>query len=502
VFKPISSIPNSNSESKSQDLQNVTQNNDKIDHKKEADSSLSVEYAKSSSDLPPSTPVNPQFFSEKKDGLFTIIDSIEAEKIEFSYRVERYFAQHLAQNLLYGYAKSVVGDNDEQRKKFHRVITCLRSQLGSNVKIHKSIAHGKTFYSGLCTCGGVWVCPVCAAKIQARRTIEIQNLFQKAYKVRKDKDGNLFYTFGTQKQIVMLTLTYPHALGDKLADSLEKHAEALVIFRKYNGTDFKKFKEKVGYEGLVRGLELTYGSNGWHPHTHELWVLDFWEKDDEREQEIREYLLKRWEHACKKVGLLVEEKVEAFRKNSLRISFQANDGDYLTKQSKSDKEIWGADKEVATANSKIGKGNGKAPFQILLETETCKKARSLFIEYTLAMKGKAQLFWTPGLKGKVGVEEKTDEELAEEMNDKADLLALLQREHWVCVVKNKARAQILDVAEKEGIEGLQSWFADFGLILDKPTEDDLLADQQLNEKRRIDKAEKLAKRDKRKGKTK
>jgi len=36
-------------------------------------------------------------------------------------------------------------------------------------------------------------------------------------------------------------------------------------------------------------------------------------------------------------------------------------------------------------------------------------------------------------------------------------------------------------------------------VLDKPTEEDLLADQQLNEKRRSDKAEKLAKRNKRKG---
>jgi hypothetical protein len=448
-------------------------------------SALLVEYAKFGADLPPSTPVNPQF--------------LLAEKIEFSYRFERYYAQYLAQNLLYGYSKEVVGDDEEKRKNYHRVITCLRAQLGHNVKIHKSVNHGKTFYSGLCTCGGVWVCPVCAAKIQARRTIEIQNLFQKAYKQRIDKDGNVFYTFGTQKQIIMLTLTYPHALSDKLADSLEKHAEALFVFRKTNSTNFKKFKDNVGYEGLVRGLELTYGASGWHPHTHELWVLDYWEEDAEKEQEVKEYLLKRWEHACKKVGLLTEDKVEAFRKHAVHIVFRANDSDYITKQNSANDKTWGADKEVATANSKIGKSNGKAPFQILLESEQSKKYRSLFIEYALAMKGKAQLFWTPGLKGKVGVEEKTDEQLAEEMQDNADLLALLGREHWVCVVKNKARAEILDIAEGAGIEGLIAWFADFGLVLDKPTEEELQADQQLNEKRRSDKAEKLAKRNKRKG---
>ena len=116
------------------------------------------------------------------------------------------------------------------------------------------------------------------------------------------------------------------------------------------------------------------------------------------------------------------------------------------------------------------------------------------------MKGKAQLFWTPGLKGKVGVEEKTDEQLAEEMQDKADLLALLHREHWVCVVKNKARAEILDIAEQKGIDGLIEWFTDYGLVLDKPTEEELQDDREVNDKRKIDKAEKMAKKNKRKKK--
>jgi hypothetical protein len=456
------------------DTFSIDQKNDIFNSKKTADNALLVEYAKSSSDFPPSTPVNTQF--------------LLAEKIEFSYRVERYYAQNLAQGLLYGYAKEIVGENEEDRKKFHRVITCMRSQLGSKVKVHKSVEHGKSFYSGLCTCGGVWVCPVCAAKIQARRTIEVQDLFQWAYKVAR-------------KQIAMVTLTYPHAIGDKLTDSLEKHAEALVVFRKYNGTKFKKFKDEIGFEGLVRSLEITYGLNGWHPHTHELWVMDYFEENKEREDYIYEFILDRWEHACRKVGLLTDDKVDAFRKHAVHIVFRAKDSDYITKQNGDNDKTWGADKEVATANSKVGKGNGKAPFQILLESENSKKYRSLFIEYALAMKGKAQLFWTPGLKGKVGIEEKTDEEIAEETRDTADLLAILERPHWVCVVKNKARAEILDIAETKGIDGLISWFADYGLILDKPSEDDLQAERDINEKRKIEKAEKLAKRNKRKFKS-
>ncbi len=65
-----------------------------------------------------------------------------------------------------------------------------------------------------------------------------------------------------------------------------------------------------------------------------------------------------------------------------------------------------------------------------------------------------------------------------------------------CVVKNKARGEILDIAENEGIEGLQAWFADYGLKLDRPTDKDLADEQELNKKRRASKSEKLAKRQK------
>lgn len=484
MFILKNSIPKKENLIKSTYATNVIENQCKNKVENKVENPYLVEYAKSSSDFTSQTPVNSQFFI--------------AKKIEFDHRSERYYAQNLAQNLLYEYAKLIVGNDEEKRKNFHRVITCLRARISKNVKIHKSINHGRTFYSGLCTCGGVWVCPVCAAKIQSRRTIEIQNLFQKAYKQQLDKDGKGFYVFGIQKQIAMITLTYPHALGDSLADSLEKHTLALKIFRAFNGTKFKIFKDDVGYKGLVRSLEITHGQNGWHPHTHELWVMDYWDKNNDRENEILKYILNRWEHACKKAGLLNENKLNAFRKNSINVIFRANDSDYIAKQNSANDKTWGADKEVATSNSKIGKGHGKAPFQILLETETSTKSRSLFLEYTFAMKGKAQLFWTPGLKGKVGVEEKTDEELAEEITDIADLLAILQREHWICVVKNKARAEILDIAETKGIDGLIAWFSSFGMVLNPPSEDELQQDHDLKEKLKNDKIEKLAKRNKRK----
>ena len=61
-----------------------------------------------------------------------------------------------------------------------------------------------------------------------------------------------------------------------------------------------------------------------------------------------------------------------------------------------------------------------------------------------------QLFWSPGLKKRVGLVEKTDEELAEEEREPADLLGLLERGDWERVRRHRKRAQLLDAAELGG----------------------------------------------------
>ena len=448
-----------------------------------------VDNAKTVASFVPSTPEKPQICS-------SII-------FEQSHRLKRYYAQHLSAKLLYWDSGNKLGRDEkmtEKRKYSHRTITCMRSRVhgSKGVKIHKSVEHGKTFYSGLAQCGSVWACPICAAKIQARRQIEVQKLFKKAYKV----DENVF---GKQKQIAMITFTFPHGIGDKLDEMFPKHEDAVKILRTYNNTLYKsglkKFKLEQGYEGVVKALELTYGSNGWHIHTHELWVLDWFAEDKEREDAIYQYLLDRWELACKKVGLLTDDKVKDFRKNALHIAFRVSDTDYINKQNGENDKAWGADKEVAQSHSKLGKKSGKTPFQLLLESEETPKFKGLFLEYCYALKGKSQLVWTQGLKGKVGVDEKSDEELLEEQNDTADLLAILEDSHWACVVKNSARGEILDIAEEKGFDGLRKWFADYGLVLDEPSCIDIALDQKEAADRLKVKQEKSEKRNKRKSKS-
>src|SRR5665811_2290520 len=74
-------------------------------------------------------------------------------------RVERFMLQSVVRKL---FPKS-------------RTNNCLRvRQGGQQIQVLKSTEHKTASYSGLQTCGSVWRCPVCAAKIAERRRVEIQ----------------------------------------------------------------------------------------------------------------------------------------------------------------------------------------------------------------------------------------------------------------------------------------------------------------------------------------
>ena len=87
----------------------------------------------------------------------------------------------------------------------------------------------------------------------------------------------------------------------------------------------------------------------------------------------------------------------------------------------------------------------------------------LFIEYVDAIRGKAQLFWSRGLKSKVGIDDKTDEELAKEKEDNADIITMISKPEWFIIRKKEKRAEVLDVAENEP-KNIRSFI--FGIVED------------------------------------
>ena len=361
-------------------------------------------------------------------------------------RAERYELQATARDLLLWKGK-------EQKlhypANYHQTAKCLHTRIAPDVQVHKSHEHDKAFFGGLVVCGRVWTCPVCAAKIQERRRLEIAQAFDHAY--------------ATGRKVVMVTFTFPHYANDRLADLLAKQADAFKRLRQ--GAPWKRLKDKYAYGGLIRSLEVTLGESGWHPHTHEAWLVGA----NINAYALRNEVARRWVAMCKKAGLApnTARKMAAFLRHSVKITDNCRASEYLAKQddSRNHQRGWGADRELAKSNSKTARSiKGFHPFALLREhadgSESRKDAGSKFLEYAEAMRGKAQIFWSKGLKDEVGIAEKTDEQLALEQEDKADLLALLTPHHWRLILRNKARAEILNIAESQGKAGIQRWLAE------------------------------------------
>lgn len=352
------------------------------------------------------------------------LDPVEARKI----RADRYVYQSVAR-LLIGSAGHREGMTHPFN--FHRTAKCRHTTLGTQVSVHQSIEHRGAFYGGLAICGSVWACSVCSAKIQERRRVEISEGVAWAYK--------------SGYKCVMITLTFPHLVSDDLGDLLDKQAASLKLLR--TGSPWKRFKERRDYQGLIRSLEVTHGEHGWHPHVHELWIVD---KDTDGATMLED-IKSMWESACIRSGLLPPEKVAAFRLHAVDLHDNASTGDYLAKQDSS--RVWGVDHELAKGSKKASKKSGAHPFQLLVRAEQGdKRAAAQYLEYIVTMrdKRKRQLYWTPGLKGRVGLDEKEDEEIAKESQDKADVLGLLSYDQWRAIRTNDKRAQVLDAAETGG----------------------------------------------------
>lgn len=257
----------------------------------------------------------------------------------------------------------------------------------------------------------------------------------------------------------MITLTMPHYYSQSCSELLEDQKKALATFRS-DGTWSRKMKS-FGFEGLIRSLEVTHGKNGWHPHTHEIWITD----NTFNRSDFLTFLKIRWEKACKKHGLIPKGKLKAFREHSLDVHFDASTSDYLAKQDdQSNLSYWGADREVARGNSKSSKG--KHPFQLLdaFSGGDLKKG-ALFMEYAKAFKGKRQIFWSHGLKKKVNIEDIDDLKLAEREDDPAVILASLNSYAWQVILDHDFRAGILSLAEMQGLDGVDSWLKSKGVDL-------------------------------------
>lgn len=313
-----------------------------------------------------------------------------------------------------------------------RTANCLRRRISKNsgVDVWKNHEHQTAHFSGLQVCGSVWTCPVCAAKISERRRVELLQ----AMDCHQAAGGGVY----------MLTLTAPHTTGDDLAVLLDHQAIALQKF--WNARDTKKVSTEMGYVGQVRALEITHGrnrgvrNNGWHPHYH---VLLFTGAGFDQAQltdfRVRFYL--SWSKACVKAGLGLPTY-----EHGLRLDDGQKASAYVSK--------WGLENEMTKGHIKKAGASGETPFDLLravFSDAGDTQAAALFREFATVFKGKRQLSWSRGLRDFLCVgDDLSDEELATQLEDDAELLGSLSIEQWKDVLAIDGRGLVLLVAARGG----------------------------------------------------
>lgn len=358
----------------------------------------------------------------------------------------------------------------------------------AGVDVYTSTTGGS--FGNVVTCGSVWHCPVCAARITEKRRQELQA----AVNMWTKRGGT---------EVYFMTLTFPHLDHQRLDENISLFSAALKLFK--NCKTYKRIMKSIGGAGSIRALEVTHGANGWHPHTHDLVFADAGHMDKLQALQLV------WIEVLIKVGLAERCQMS----DMLKVAFDIQNGDYAAEYiAKFGHEpakatlqrtgnTWGVSHEMTKAHAKVGKRlGGRTPFTLIADfIEGDEESGELFKDFAKQFKGKRQLFWSPKLRvalrivdwseGKskeateaVGIEfdrkgrpvvgyekekadmvlktigslpvEKSDEELAAEPEELPDrvYVTTLNHEEWKLVLSRNARFKVLEVAEREGAEGV------------------------------------------------
>ena len=331
------------------------------------------------------------------------------------------------------------------RRYEQRVCKCYRVMVKAFVDLLYSPKVQRAHYGGLMTCGSVWMCPVCSAKITERRRLELES-------VKAD-----------ELSCFMVTLTLQHDRDDRLKTVQSHLAEAWRKLR--SGRWWQEFAAEFLIMGSVTGTEVTYGLEaGWHPHKHVL----VWSQLERRKldtMKIRERISERFEYILSKAGRYASpiHGVDVRKGNDLIREYVAKFGHEPKEKG------WSLAAEITKAPAKIGLkfGDHYSPFQLLdLYLAGDMRAAQLFREYALAMKGTKQLVWSRGTRDLLGLDQElSDEELAAKQEQDVISLVQLIKKHWIIVRRKEKRGTLLEVGHSGNAEYARIFLRSLGVEL-------------------------------------
>jgi hypothetical protein len=318
----------------------------------------------------------------------------------------------------------------------------------------------RAHFSGLQTCGSVWACPICSARIQAARTDELVAAVESAH-----RQG---------LRVALLTLTMRHTKRKRLAPMWRALSAA---WQAAMTTDraVQAAKAALGVVGWVRRVEATHGRNGWHLHAH---ALVFFDGDGSRESldALEAAMWKGWQRRLR------AHKLDADREHGLDLrvvgleSAREDIAGYLNKMTyeasgASDREVERAGRELGGSVGKVGRRGNRTPFDVLADLVANGEQSDLGIwsEWESASRGKRALTWSGGLRDRLLVDaELSDEAIADDSDGDQVDVAVLRPGTWRLLLEAGFECDLLEAVERtEGREAkyIACWafLADRGL---------------------------------------
>lgn len=327
-----------------------------------------------------------------------------------------------------------------------RVVNCLKRRIdkskGHFVKYNEE--RSKAHWSNVQRCGSLWLCPVCAKQISEKRRDELKN----GIETFKSGGGHVF----------MMTLTFSHSPNQPLKSLLDGQKKAYKFF--CETTKVQAIFELMGVGSKkINAKEITFGQNGWHPHQHilllstrpitdsykdKMYISDINFNENIKLNQFVKYheeLSEIWIKCCKRSGLQAP---------TMEYGLDIRDGKYADRYVSK----WGLENELTKGHIKKGKEGGLTPFDLLqLSFDDIqvhgKSSLRLYQEYGVSTKGLRQLVWGRGLKKLLGIEEKSDEELAEETENDAITLRTIDDFIFSLICHYQKRWEFLRCLERD-----------------------------------------------------
>jgi hypothetical protein len=350
---------------------------------------------------------------------------------------------------LYRVKKALTAQADSWQPKSYPTCTWSRHDEGG-VRVMRREVEGAQLASfrGLVTCKHR-CCPVC----ETRRRVKVADELKAVSAAQRDA-GRVPY---------MLTLTVRHQMGDDLREMRKGIARAWSYMRKQ-----PEWKPLAGAT-CARGLEVTHGGNGWHPHLHViLWLEPLGDErrplpriaNDERDlwepselDQLANNLSAAWEYS-------VQRKLGATflptRTRGLRLH-PTDAAEYISKLGLSNQRLAF---ELSDPNRKKGRGGNRTPFQLMQDAANGDDtARALVAAYARGMKGAHVIDWSHITKA----ERQAAVEAVERDQPPDELAVFFSAGDWdeLRCISVDARERILEACEEpDPLWGVYRWLID------------------------------------------